>query len=194
MNTVPEAQTTRPAIELSPTATVILGFLSQEEMSGYEIKAEVDISTRFFWAASYGQIYPELKRLRELGLVEGADRPQGGRKRIVYRLTDAGRDALQAWLRRPPETLELRHDGMLKVFFADALPPGERVWMLRAMLAQHREQVAQLERTRETVEAEGRRELDPCGDLVLRFGLDLHDWVAAWCEREIAAIEEGDDA
>jgi len=186
--------TVAPPVELSPTATVILGFLSQEEMSGYEIKAEVDISTRFFWAASFGQIYPELKRLSELGLVEGSDRPQGGRKRTVYRLSETGREALTAWLRRPPETLELRHEGMLKVFFADSLPPGERVWMLRAMLAQHREQATQLERTRETVEAEGRRHLDPYCDLILRFGLDFNDWVAAWCEREIAAIEDGDDA
>ena len=39
--------------------------------TGYEIKSLVDVSTRFFWAASYGQIYPELARLEELGLVTG---------------------------------------------------------------------------------------------------------------------------
>ena len=39
--------------------------------TGYEIKSLVDVSTRFFWAASYGQIYPELARLEELGLVKG---------------------------------------------------------------------------------------------------------------------------
>ena len=39
--------------------------------SGYEIKGLVDRSTRFFWAASYGQIYPELRRLSDAGLIEG---------------------------------------------------------------------------------------------------------------------------
>ena len=44
-------------MDLSPTAYVILGMVSREARSGYEIKAAVDGSTRFFWAASYGQIY-----------------------------------------------------------------------------------------------------------------------------------------
>ncbi len=74
-------------MELSPTAYVILGTLGWRPMSGYEIKSIVDKSTRFFWAASYGQIYPELRRLAAAGLIEGKASPQGGRRRNVYRLT-----------------------------------------------------------------------------------------------------------
>ena len=73
---------------------VILGLLSLGPRSGYEIKATVDRSTRFFWAASYGQIYPELRRLERDGLVEGEDAPTGARNRRVYRLTKAGRKEL----------------------------------------------------------------------------------------------------
>src|SRR5262245_6095980 len=62
-------------MELSPTAYVILGMVSREPRSGYEIKGLVDDTTRFFWAASYGQIYPELKRLSTAGLIEGVDAP-----------------------------------------------------------------------------------------------------------------------
>ena len=58
-------------MELSKTAYVILGMLTLGRRTGYEIKALVDVSTRFFWAASYGQIYPELKRLEAAGLIEG---------------------------------------------------------------------------------------------------------------------------
>ena len=43
-------------MDLSNTAYVILGMLRHGERSGYEIKQAVDQSTRFFWAASYGQI------------------------------------------------------------------------------------------------------------------------------------------
>ena len=74
-------------MELSPTAYVILGMLGWRPMSGYEIKSIVDNSTRFFWAASYGQIYPELRRLVAAGLIDGKASPQGGRRRNVYRLT-----------------------------------------------------------------------------------------------------------
>ena len=51
-------------MELSATGKVILGMLAARPRSGYEIKQLVDSSARFFWAASYGQIYPELKRSR----------------------------------------------------------------------------------------------------------------------------------
>src|SRR5581483_644451 len=105
-------------MELSPTAYVILGMLGWRPMSGYEIKSIVDQSTRFFWAASYGQIYPELQRLSTAGLIEGRASPKGGRKRNVYRLTASGRKQLRAWLEAEPEVYELRDEGLLKLFFA----------------------------------------------------------------------------
>src|ERR687892_2318458 len=109
--------------ELTPTAYVILGFVRKGPKSGYEIKALVDNSTRFFWAASYGQIYPELRRLSEAGLVKGEAEPRGGRKRTVYRLTPAGRKELRRWLEQPPETFEMRDEGLLKLFFSVAASP-----------------------------------------------------------------------
>src|SRR4051812_43906891 len=108
--------------ELSPTAYVILGMLSWRPMSGYDIKAMVDASTRFFWAASYGQIYPELRRLAEAGLVEGEREGDGGRRRTPFALTEEGRKALGEWLAEPPQTIEMRDEGLLKLFFASAAP------------------------------------------------------------------------
>ena len=52
---------------LSPTGRVILGMIRMGRRTGYDIKQLVDVSARFFWSASYGQIYPELKRLEEGG-------------------------------------------------------------------------------------------------------------------------------
>ena len=89
-------------MELNPTSYVILGMLGLEPMCGYEIKQLVDRSTRFFWAASYGQIYPELRRLSEAGLIDAA-RPTRGtaRRRTEFELTAAGRRTLERWLARP---------------------------------------------------------------------------------------------
>jgi PadR family transcriptional regulator, regulatory protein AphA len=174
---------------LSPTAKVILGILTLRPRSGYEVKQFVDRSTRFFWTASYGQIYPELRRLEEAGLVEGADEATGDRARKTYRLTLNGKQAVRAWLREPPETYELRHEGMLKVFLADALPPSERAQRLLDMRDQH---LAKLEQLRE-VEAgipEGSRQGSTY--LTLRFGIESSEWAAAWCER--AARRVGSDA
>ncbi len=112
------------AEDLSATAKAILGIVAMRPRTGYEIKAFVDSSTRFFWAASYGQIYPELKRLAENGLIEGTDEPTGGRQRTVYRITPAGKKRLREWHREPSADLECRDEGMLKLFLAGAVEPG----------------------------------------------------------------------
>ncbi|HEY1855461.1 MAG TPA: PadR family transcriptional regulator [Solirubrobacterales bacterium] len=164
---------------LSATAYVILGMLRWGPLSGYEIKAMVDNSTRFFWAASYGQIYPELRRLAEAGLVEGVDSPTGGRRRTVYEITADGEEELKAWLRQPPETYEMRDEGLLKLFFAAALSPAEAVEVVRSMRSQ-----------REAVNKR-LREIEPAKDedeaayplLVLRCGIEFTDWFVEWCRR-----------
>lgn len=166
-------------MELSSTAHVILGMVSREPRSGYEIKAIVDNTTRFFWAASYGQIYPELKRLSEAGLVEGIDAPRGERKRTVYAITSEGEKELKDWLRQPPETTELREEGMLKLFFAGVLPPEDAVETLRAMREQR---LALAERLRE-MEPEAREKDDPFPLIVLEAGIEFSEWFADWCER-----------
>ncbi len=170
--------------QLNATAYVILGFVRGEPRSGYEIKALVDNSTRFFWAASYGQIYPELKRLTEAGLIVGSDVPTGSRKRTVYEITADGEEELRAWLRQPPQTFEMRDEGLLKLFFADALPREEGLEILRSMKAQR---LAIYERLRAIEQMKGELE-DPFPMIVLRGGLEFTQWFAQWCERMEAQL------
>jgi PadR family transcriptional regulator AphA len=170
--------------QLSATAYVILGFVRNEPRSGYEIKAVVDNSTRFFWAASYGQIYPELKRLSEAGLVTGSDAPTGGRKRTVYEITADGEEELRAWLRQEPETFEMRDEGLLKLFFADALPREEALAILRSMRARRLAVNRQLQDLKQM-----KGELDdPFPMMVLQGGLEFTEWFADWCERMEARL------
>jgi DNA-binding PadR family transcriptional regulator len=169
---------------LSPTAYVILGLVRKEARSGYEIKSIVDATTRFFWAASYGQIYPELKRLSEAGLVQGIDSPTGGRKRTVYEITADGEEELVEWLRQPPATFEMREEGLLKLFFADALPREEVPAILRAM----REHRLAANRTLREMEPKAAEHEDPFPLMVLRAGLEFTEWFASWCERMEAQV------
>ncbi|HET7054690.1 MAG TPA: PadR family transcriptional regulator [Solirubrobacterales bacterium] len=171
-------------MELSSTAYVILGMVSREPRSGYEIKSVVDNTTRFFWAASYGQIYPELKRLSEAGLVEGIDAPRGDRKRTVYAITADGKGELEEWLRRPPETAEMREEGLLKLFFAGVLKPAEAVETLRSM---RRMRLDLVQRLRD-LEPEKAETQDPYPLMVLRAGIEFNEWFADWCERMEAQL------
>src|SRR4051795_13214829 len=110
-------------MELSATGKVILGMLAGRPRSGYEIKQLVDSSARFFWAASYGQIYPELKKLEKEGLIAGDDSSRGGRQSTTFKLTAAGKRAAREWIGRPPEILETRDEALLKLFFAGSIDP-----------------------------------------------------------------------
>src|SRR2546421_11891095 len=93
----------------------VLGLIALGPRSGYDIKRIVDRSIRHFWAASYGQIYPELKRLQEAGWIVGDDAPRGGRARRLYRIPAVGRGAPRGWL--------VGHGEGLRVAAACLLPP-----------------------------------------------------------------------
>ena len=170
-------------MELSPTAHVILGMLAWRPMSGYEIKGLVDKSTRFFWGASYGQIYPELRQLAAAGLVEGKASPQGGRRRNVYTLTQAGRMELEAWLGFDAEVFELRDEGLLKLFFAEASGTEGAIRALDSKRREHERVLAHLE----AIDAKGGP--DGFAGLVLRYGIECNRWQAQWCKRAIRELE-----
>ena len=49
---------------------VILGLLEHENLTGYDIKKQIDGAINFFWKASFGSIYPALKDLEKNGLIK----------------------------------------------------------------------------------------------------------------------------
>jgi len=160
---------------LSATARVILGLLKFSPRTGYDVKRVTDFSTRFFWRASYGQIYPELRGLEGAGLVRASEEPRGRRPRRVYELTPKGERELSAWLLGANELYEVRDEGLLRLFFGEllqsedllALVERRRAWF--EMAAAHFRGIAA-----ELGEVEG-----PSGE-VLRYGIELMDWNAAW--------------
>lgn len=171
-------------MEHSNTAYVILGMLSWRPMSGYEIKSLVDKSTRFFWAASYGQIYPELRKLSAAGLIEGKAEPRGGRRRNVYRLTRAGRRELEAWLAVDAGVFEARDEGLLKLFFAAAGGTEAAMRALDAKRREHERVLARLEEVEATAPPEG------FAYHVLRYGIECSRWEAEWCKRTMRELEK----
>ncbi len=163
---------------------VVLGLLALGARSGYDIKSAVDRSTRFFWAASYGQIYPELRRLEAEGLVRGEDAPNGARGRRVYELTDAGRQALEDWLVGPTTTIEYRDESLLRLFFADAVPREQALGLLEARKRGHEQYLDVLKAI------DSRPGTDPdFVDLVLRWGIDFNEWGRQWCEQQLRRLK-----
>jgi DNA-binding PadR family transcriptional regulator len=182
-------------MQLSATGKVILGMLAARPRSGYEIKQLVDSSARFFWAASYGQIYPELRKLEDEGLVTGSDASQGARPRTVYKLTAKGKSAAKEWIERVPETYELRDEGLLALFFAGAIEPSRAAEIARERAAKSAETAAQLRAVEEHIDGKGQQEgpenSPDAGSLtVLRYGIEMNEWAAEWFERAAERLEQ----
>ena len=176
-----KAQIPEKKLELDRPAYVVLGMVKLGAQSGYEIKKAVERSIRFFWTISEAQIYPSLERLERAGLIEGKSEPLGKRQRRTFTLTEAGEAALHEWLRTDePLPFELRDIGLVKLFFADALEPGDALALLAALKQRSATRVAALraiEPTRFSQTKGGAYSL-----LTLRMGIAFHRAIVEVCE------------
>ncbi|HET7654174.1 MAG TPA: PadR family transcriptional regulator [Acidimicrobiales bacterium] len=129
---------------MTPTAWAVLGLLSfGRELSGYDLKKWADNSLRFFyWSPAASQIYSELRRLEKLGYATSTVARQDDlRNKRVYSITETGRQALEAWLREPPEPTVLKHPTMLRVWLGHVEQPDRLTKVLDAHRADLTEQL-----------------------------------------------------
>jgi len=121
----------------------LLGVLAEGPRTGYGLVRHLAQSIAYTWPASHSQVYPELAKLREAGLIrEGAAAPRGGR---VYELTDAGLDEVRRWLRETEPSRTVRDEASLRIFFLWLLAPEEAEAYLRGEAERARAMLAQLE-------------------------------------------------
>ena len=99
---------------------VILGLLSHEDLTGYDIKKRIDGAISFFWKGSFGNIYPALRDMENGGLITKSDTSVGGREKLTYHIMDNGKAALKNWLQEEQASNELRYETLLKLFFGGA--------------------------------------------------------------------------
>jgi PadR family transcriptional regulator AphA len=105
------------SIKLTGTSYALLAVLAEfGELTSYDIKQAMESSIQNFWPVPHTTAYEEPARLAAAGYLS-ARQEEGGRRRRVYSLTEAGREALDAWAGEP-ETAppQLRDEVMLKVF------------------------------------------------------------------------------
>lgn len=105
---------------------IALGMVLEEDLTGYDIKKAIENGIGVFYKASFGSLYPALKRLTEKGLFTTSEKPQGGRRKIFYHITPEGRHRFFDWLSAPMDLFEGTNTHLAKVYFFDRLPPEVR--------------------------------------------------------------------
>jgi len=96
--------TSKTYTPLTPAVLYILMALSDSEKHGYAIKKQVEADSENKVSMGPGTLYGSLKRMLESGLVAESDKKidpdMDDQRRIYYKLTGAGKQALEAELER----------------------------------------------------------------------------------------------
>lgn len=168
------------------TKYLILGLLSDEPLSGYEIKKIVDTRFSFFWSESFGQIYPQLKKLSENGLIEevSLDETENSKKAKKYSITHKGSCELKEWLKEPVEKETVRYEILLKMYFSNIVPPEVMLEHIKEFQISHRKQLKLFEKFQQQLE-EYRDVHENHEDIlmVLSFGQKVWGAYDEWCEQ-----------
>lgn len=166
--------------DLSTTSYAILGLLvfdgpGSHGMTGYEVKQRADRTLRFYWVApAMSQVYSELARLADVGLVSVSFDGPGGRRDRRYQINPAGLTRLTEWqAASQPEFPILKHPVALRLLMGGLSSAEE----MASMLAERR---AELQAVRESLE--GRPDL--------AYPALVADWGLAYYDSEDAIAHE----
>lgn len=169
--------------DLPVTAYALLGLLSfGDSLTGYELKQRADRTLRFYWVSpAMSQVYSELDRLHELGLV----RREGDRRTSSYSLTPRGTTTLRHWMRETPVGFPvLKHPVALRLLLGALVDPEAITGMLRDHLKALEEERLALEQVRTSLEGRDRP-----GDS-FRYPALVADWGISYFDHEHTIIED----
>jgi DNA-binding PadR family transcriptional regulator len=176
-----------PSDDLTLFSYMVLGLVGREGAGPHDLLRMARQGRVYDWAGE-SQYYVEPKRLARLGYLEASKAPGRTRERTVYRLTDAGLEALRAWAETPATFPQLKSDPLVRLLVADLVGEGPTARSLAAL----RDDIADLQARLDVAEAVAETLPHRAKYLLLAHGLvrrtlDLHlEWVDE-VERELAS-------
>ncbi|WP_407553494.1 PadR family transcriptional regulator [Streptomyces sp. Pv4-95] len=176
----------------------ILTALLEKPSSGLELTRRFDRSIGYFWSATHQQIYRELGKLEQAGLIRAlpSDQPARGQKKD-FEVLPAGRAELTRWAAGEQDPKPIRDALLLRLRAAAVVGRDGLDEELRRHLALHRSQLAEYSRIEERDFDAPTSPDDRLQRLVLRAGIGLETFWVQWLTEalaEVADIEEADPA
>src|SRR3989338_9569983 len=173
------------------TKYAVLGMLSFEPKSGYEISQSIKNSTAFFWSESDGQIYPILKKLHKENLVTlNVEKISGKHDKKIYSITGDGKKILTDWLEKTPTTFNLRNEFLLQFFFGRNISKKKNIEKIKEYQAMLKRQLKLFD----SFEPEIYKTSKNPDYLILSLAYVQQSMKAeiAWCNYAIQSLEKKD--
>jgi DNA-binding PadR family transcriptional regulator len=171
----------------------LLGLLADNPGSGWDLLKRFESSLAFVWPATQSQLYTELNRMADDGLVEVT--ATGARNRKEYAITEPGREELRHWITDVAPERNRRNDALLRVFFLWAVEPDQARDYLEQEVAAYRAYHQVLASVRDNTNWD-QTPLDRYGRIALENGLRAltayEDW-AQWAVNQLPEHQEGDN-
>ncbi len=169
---------------------IILGFLMACEMSGYDLKHWMSTSTSYFFDASFGSIYPALKRLEEKKLIRSREIVEGSKYKKMYSINEDGRIIFMKWLKEPIVFAKSRQDHLVKIFFYELLPRKNAITNLKALIKEVEPVLKRL--SDQTDEVAGKYDVNQFyfRYSTMIYGIEYYQFVVDWCSNLIKKMEE----
>lgn len=161
--------------------------------SGYDLVKRFDEYISCYWSASHQQVYKELRELEKKGWISPETIAQTGRpNKIVYSITEVGKQQLAAWAILPSEPTPIREPLMIKLKTGGVAPLEPLLQELQRRYQLHRANLDRLKHFESEVfpQPEHPTPVDRLHHLTLRRGIRYEtEWVE-WCEEAIQCVEE----
>ncbi len=123
----------------------ILGLLSVNSLSGYDIKKMFEGSAALYWSGNNNQIYKTLIKLYEQGWVSRETQIQDANPtRKIYSITEKGLEELRCWVSNTPEIPQIKNSFLIQLAWADLLTASELDNLLERYESELRTQIAML--------------------------------------------------
>lgn len=128
----------------------LLALLADGDATGYELAKRFDRSVANFWHALPQQLYAELTRMEEDGLVEGEVVVQTTRpNKRVFSMTGEGQMALRAWVEEEARPTGIKDELLIRVYAADLVDADALRASIEGALAAHEQKLAIYESLRD---------------------------------------------
>jgi DNA-binding PadR family transcriptional regulator len=176
--------------DLSTLSLAILGLISQNPLTGYDLRKVFLTTPMGHFSSSPGAIYPALRRIEQAGWIRSLTKEgESRRQRVVYEITTRGLKVLQEHLSRPVASEDViwhMDDLMLRFAFMDGLVGRERtVRFLQDFASRIDSHVADLRRY-----FNGVKDILPaCGRLAMENGIQSYEMHAQWARRAIQELQ-----
>jgi DNA-binding PadR family transcriptional regulator len=128
----------------------LLALLIDGEATGYELAKRFDRSVANFWHALPQQLYAEMTRMEDDGLVEGEVVVQTTRpNKRVFSMTERGHEALRAWVGEDARPTGIKDELLIRVYAADLVNTDALRGSIEAALEAHQEKLSKYKALRE---------------------------------------------